>query len=91
MDEATHTLTHHVLGSNTRDRLVGKDLARIYTLTDDGRLIIRSANPRGTLVGHLAALLNVEHDRHLASAAANLRNRPPRIWRAQATEHEFFA
>ena len=45
VDETTHTLTHHVLGSNTRDRLVGKDLPRIYTLTDDDRLIIRSANP----------------------------------------------
>ena len=45
VDEATHTLTHHVQGSNTRDRLVGKDLPRVYTLTDDGHLIIRSANP----------------------------------------------
>jgi hypothetical protein len=44
VDEATHTLTHHVQGSNTRDRLVGKDLPRVYTLTDDGHLIIRSAN-----------------------------------------------
>ena len=45
VDEATHTLTHHVHGSNTRDRLVGKDLLRVYTLTDDGHLILRSANP----------------------------------------------
>ena len=45
VDEATHTLTHHVQGSNTRDLLVGKDLPRVYPLTDDGRLIIRSANP----------------------------------------------
>jgi hypothetical protein len=45
VDEATHTLTHRVQGSNTRDRLVGKDLPRVYTLTDDGHLIIRSANP----------------------------------------------
>jgi len=45
VDEATHTLTHHVLGSNTRDLLVGKDLPRIYQLTDDGKLIIRSARP----------------------------------------------
>jgi Lipocalin-like domain len=45
IDEATHTLTHHVQGSNTRDLLVGKDLARIYQLTADGHLIIRSARP----------------------------------------------
>ena len=45
VDEAKHTLTHHVQGSNTRDRLVGKDLPRVYTLTDDGHLIIRSASP----------------------------------------------
>ncbi len=43
MDEATHTLTHHVQGSNTRDLLVGKDLPRLYQLTGDGKLIIRSA------------------------------------------------
>lgn len=45
VDEATHTLTHHVQGSNTGDLLVGKDLPRIYQFTRDGRLIIRSANP----------------------------------------------
>ena len=45
IDERTHRLTHHVLGSVTGDALVGKDLPRVYTLTDDGRLIIRSANP----------------------------------------------
>src|SRR5258707_517567 len=43
VDEQTRTVTHHVLGSVTGDLLVGKDLPRIYTLTDDGRLIIRSA------------------------------------------------
>lgn len=41
IDERTHTLTHHVQGSITGDLLIGKDLPRIYTLTDDGRL----ANP----------------------------------------------
>jgi len=46
VDEATHRLTHHVQGSITRDSLVGKDLPRIYQLTDDGRLIIRSASPQ---------------------------------------------
>jgi hypothetical protein len=46
VDEAAHTLTHHVQGSNTRDRLVGKDLPRAYTLTKDDRLIIRSADSR---------------------------------------------
>ena len=45
VDEATHTLTHHVQGSVTRDLLVGKDLPRIYQFTADGHLIIRSARP----------------------------------------------
>jgi len=45
VDEETHTLTHHVQGSNTRELLVGKDLPRIYQLTDGGKLIIRSARP----------------------------------------------
>ena len=45
VDEATHTLTHHVEGSVTGDLLVGKDLPRVYRFTDDGRLIIRSARP----------------------------------------------
>ena len=46
VDEATHTLTHHVQGSNTRDLLVGKDLPRIYQFTEDGHLIIRLGSPR---------------------------------------------
>ena len=45
LDEATHTLTHHVQGSITRDLLVGKDLPRVYQLTSDGHLIIKSARP----------------------------------------------
>ncbi len=45
VNESTHTLTHHVLGSVTGNALVGRDLPRRYTLTPDGRLIIRSANP----------------------------------------------
>ena len=45
VDEATHTLTHHVRGSITRDLLVGKDLPRIYQFTRDGKLVIRSARP----------------------------------------------
>jgi lipocalin-like protein len=45
VDEVTHTLTHHVQGSVTRERLVGKDLPRVYELTTDGRLIIKSARP----------------------------------------------
>src|SRR5579864_3613402 len=45
VDEATHTLTHHVQGSNTRDLLVGKDLPRAYQFTVDGKLTIRSARP----------------------------------------------
>ena len=43
VDEITHTLTHHVQGSNARDLLVGKDLPRVYQFTPDGKLIIRSA------------------------------------------------
>ena len=45
VDEATHTVTHHVQGSITGDLLVGKDLPRVYQFTQDGRLIVRSANP----------------------------------------------
>ncbi len=45
INEATHTLTHHVQGSNTRDLLVGKDLPRVYKISADGRLIIKSAQP----------------------------------------------
>jgi hypothetical protein len=45
VNEATHTLTHHVRGSITRDLLVGKDLPRIYRFTADGHLIIQSARP----------------------------------------------
>ena len=45
MDEATHTLTHHVQGSITRDLLVGKDLPRVYKITEDGNLVIRSVRP----------------------------------------------
>jgi hypothetical protein len=46
VDEAKHIVTHHVHGSITRDLLVGKDLPRVYQLTEDGHLIIRSANPQ---------------------------------------------
>lgn len=46
VDEAKHIVTHHVLGSVARDLLVGKDLPRLYQLTADGHLIIRSADPR---------------------------------------------
>jgi hypothetical protein len=45
VDEATHTVTHHVQGSITRDLLVGKDLPRKFEFTPDGQLIIRSARP----------------------------------------------
>lgn len=43
VDEATHTVTHHVQGSITRGRLAGKDLPRIYQFTADGHLILRPA------------------------------------------------
>jgi Lipocalin-like domain len=45
LDEATHTVTHHVQGSITRDLLVGKNLPRVYQFSPDGHLIIRSARP----------------------------------------------
>ncbi|MDR3726992.1 MAG: lipocalin-like domain-containing protein [Terracidiphilus sp.] len=45
VDEAAHTLTHHVQGSVTRDLLVGKDLPRAYQFTAQGRLMIRSTRP----------------------------------------------
>ncbi|MGA7522083.1 MAG: lipocalin-like domain-containing protein [Acidobacteriaceae bacterium] len=44
VDEAKHTVTHHVQGSITR-ALVGKDLVRVYEFTTDGRLTIRSTRP----------------------------------------------
>ena len=46
VDETNHTVTHHVEGSITRDLLVGKNLPRVYQLTRDGHLVIRSANPK---------------------------------------------
>lgn len=45
VDEAAHTLTHHIQGSVTGDLLVGKDLLRVYQFTEDGSLIIKSARP----------------------------------------------
>jgi hypothetical protein len=45
VNEAAHTVTHHVQGSNTREALTGKDLPRIYQFTKDGHLILRSADP----------------------------------------------
>lgn len=45
INEATHTLIHHIQGANTEGLLVGKSLTRIYHFTEDGHLIIRPANP----------------------------------------------
>ena len=45
VNAATHTVTHHVEGANTGDRLAGKDLPRVYQFTGDGRLVIRPARP----------------------------------------------
>lgn len=45
VSEVTHTITHHVQASITRDLLVGKDLPRIYQFDLDGRLIIKSSRP----------------------------------------------
>jgi hypothetical protein len=43
VNEAAHTVTHHVEGSITRG-LVGKDLPRLYQFSD-GRLIVKSTRP----------------------------------------------
>jgi hypothetical protein len=45
LNETTHTLTHHVIGSNTGDLLVGKDLPRVYRFNANGNLIVKSARP----------------------------------------------
>ena len=45
VNETAHTVTHHVQGSITRDRLVGKDLPRKLEFTADGHLLIRSTRP----------------------------------------------
>ena len=45
LDDSRHLLTHHVQGSVTRGRLVGRDLPRRYEFTPDGHLLIRSARP----------------------------------------------
>lgn len=42
---AAHTVTHHVQGSNTGDRLVGRDLPRVYEFNARGQLVIKSARP----------------------------------------------
>lgn len=44
IDEAKHTVTHHVQGSITHG-LVGKDLTRVYQVTGNRRLIIKSTRP----------------------------------------------
>ena len=43
VNDATHTVTHHVQGSITGDLLVGKDLPRIYQFDSSGHLILKSA------------------------------------------------
>ncbi len=45
VNEVTHTVTHHVQGSNTRGLLVGKDLPRVFQFSTDGHLIIKSPQP----------------------------------------------
>ena len=45
LNAASHTITHHVRGSNTGERLVGKDLPRMYQFTGNGQLLIKSARP----------------------------------------------
>ena len=43
VNEATHTVTHHVQGAVTGGQLVGKDLPRVYQFDRSGHLIIKSA------------------------------------------------
>jgi hypothetical protein len=45
MNEANHTVTHHVQGSNTGELLVGKDLPRVYQFATERRLIIKPVRP----------------------------------------------
>jgi hypothetical protein len=45
INETTHTLTHHIIGSNTGGLLVGKDLPRVYQFSANGDLILKSARP----------------------------------------------
>ena len=42
VNTAAHTVTHHVQGANTRDRLMGKNLPRVYEFSAEGDLIIKS-------------------------------------------------
>lgn len=44
VDDAKHTVTHHVEGSVTRG-LAGKDLPRAFRFSDDRHLIIQSTRP----------------------------------------------
>ena len=55
VDETTHTVTHHVQGSVTRDLLVGKDLPRLYQFTKDGQSTGRTL---GGYVGNITEPLN---------------------------------
>ena len=45
LNDSRHLVTHHVQGSVTRDRLVGRDLPRLYQFAPGGHLLIRSAQP----------------------------------------------
>jgi len=63
INEATHTVIHHVQGSNTGDALVGRDLPRVYQFRADGRLVIKSARTDE----HWSATW----ERHLTKRAAN--------------------
>ena len=45
LDDSRHLVTHHVQGSVTRNRLVGRELPRRFEFTPDGHLLIRSAQP----------------------------------------------
>src|SRR5437763_9702297 len=57
VNEAKHSVTHHIQGANTRDLLVGKSLPRVYEFDALGHLIIKSARFRRALVSHMEALL----------------------------------
>ena len=45
LDDSRHLVTHHVQGSVTRNRLVGRELPRRFEFTPDGHLLIQSAQP----------------------------------------------
>lgn len=58
VDEAQHTVTHPVLGSNPGDALVGRDLPRLYRFKAEGHLVIQPVSSCGAPVRDVGALLS---------------------------------